>query len=409
MESSKLLKAFHNLPFDIAAAGPRRSITLTTAQIIDTHIQQLDEILALIGATLEITATQREAAEQHYLAIAKWLGGVEDAPFRLYEPQIYPQGSLRLGTTVKPLSDGEYDLDLVYELQVDYTKIPRPVSLLDLIELRLRQHGTYRDKVERKNRCVRVNYSGQFHLDILPAALDLVCGGTCVRVPDRTTQDWKASNPRGYAKFFEDQAATATAFGEVAVKASVEPLPDHLSHEEKTSLQRDTQLIKRLRDITFAGNCELAPISIVLTTLAAKNFGGERSVALGIARVFNSVVAQIPAHGRLYVYNPANPEEDLSERWDKDRDAYSAFCEAMREWQRAWNALLELRGIDKITAELERLFGPAPVKRAIDLQIKALEASRQGGQLGVDRNTGILTTSVSSTISVVPKNTFYGE
>jgi hypothetical protein len=81
----------------------------------------------------------------------------------------------------------------------------------------------------------------------------------------------------------------------------------------------------------------------------------------------------------------------------------------MRQWQRVWNALLELRGIDKITAELERLFGPAPVKRAIDLQIKALEASRQGGRLGVDRNTGIITTSVNSTISVMPKNTFYGE
>jgi hypothetical protein len=300
-------------------------------------------------------------------------------------------------------------LDLVYELQVDYTKIPRPVTLLDLIELRLRQHGTYRDKVERKNRCVRVNYSGQFHLDILPAALDLVCGGTCVRVPDRTTQDWKASNPRGYAKFFEDQAARATAFGEVAVKASVEPLPDHVSHEEKTSLQRDTQLIKRLRDITFTGNCELAPISIVLTTLAAQNFGGERSVALGIKRVFHSVVSQIPAHGRLYVYNPSNPEEDLSERWDNDRDAYSAFCEAMRRWQRAWDALLELRGIDRITAELERMFGPAPVKRAIEEQVKALEELRHRGRLGVDRNGGIITTSVGSTISVVPKNTFYGE
>jgi hypothetical protein len=124
--------------------------------------------------------------------------------------------------------------------------------------------------------------------------------------------------------------------------------------------------------------------------------------------VFNSVVAQIPAHGRLYVYNPSNPEEDLSERWDNDPDAYLAFCEAMRRWQRAWNALLELRGIDRITAELERMFGPSPVKRAIDLQIKALEASRQGGRLGVDRNTGIVTTSVSSTISGVPRNTFYG-
>src|SRR4051794_14969570 len=99
---------------------------------------QLDEILALIGQTLELTATQRAAAETHYLAVARWLGGIEGAPFHPYAPQIYPQGSLRLGTTVKPLSDGEYDLDLVYELQVDYTLFPYPVLLLDLMERRLR-------------------------------------------------------------------------------------------------------------------------------------------------------------------------------------------------------------------------------------------------------------------------------
>lgn len=371
-----------------------------------SSVTQMDEILALIGTTLEITATQRAAAEQHYLAIARWLGGVEGAPFRLYEPQIYPQGSLRLGTTVKPISDGEYDLDLVYELQIDYHRIPKPVALIDMIYNRLRDNGMYRDKVERKDRCVRVNYEGQFHLDILPAALDLACGGTCVRVPDCSTQGWKASNPKGFATYFEARAATAE-FGEGAVKASVEPLPEHVPHEAKTSLQREVQLIKRLRDITFDGNCELAPISIVLTTLAANKFRGEQSVALAIGRTFDSVVAQIPSSGRLYVFNPSNPEEDLSERWDKCPEAYAAFCEAMRRWQRAWNALLELRGVDRVVAELERMFGPAPVKKAVEAQIKALEDSRRQGRLGVER-TGLVTTTVSAVHVPVARNTFYG-
>ncbi|OLE51708.1 MAG: hypothetical protein AUG51_21665 [Acidobacteria bacterium 13_1_20CM_3_53_8] len=370
-------------------------------------VTQLDEILALIGTTLEITATQRSAAEQHYLAIARWLGGVEGAPFRLYEPQIYPQGSLRLGTTVKPLSNGEYDLDLVYELQVDYTHIPKPVALIDMLYDRLRDHGTYRDMVERKNRCVRVNYEGQFHLDILPAALDRACGGTCVRVPDCSTQGWKPSNPKGYAAYFDARAATVE-FAERSFKASVEPLPDHVPHEAKTSLQREVQLIKRLRDITFADNCDLAPISIVLTTLAANNFSGERSVALVIGQTFDSIVAQIPTRGRLYVFNPSNPEEDLSERWDKCPEAYLAFCEAMRRWQRAWNALLELRGVDRVVAELERMFGPAPVRKAIDEQIRVLEKSRRQGRLGVDGAGVVVTTAVTAVHTPVPKNTFYG-
>jgi len=384
-------------------------MVVSTLEHTQASLEQLDELLRLIGVTLEITATQRAAAEQHYLAIAKWLGGEEGAPFRPYEPQIYPQGSLRLGTTVKPLADGEYDLDIVYELQVDYTAIPKPVVLLDMIELRLRQHGTYRNMVERKNRCVRVNYWGQFHLDILPAALDRVCGGTCVRVPDRSTEWWKPSNPRGYADYFERRALTPASFAEGSVKASVEQLPDHLPHEAKTTLQKEVQLIKRLRDVTFAGRCELAPISIVLTTLAADNYRGERSVARAIGQTLASIEAQIPAAGRLYVFNPSNPEEDLSERWDKQPETYVAFCEAVRGWRRAWAALLDVRGgIDRVVAELERLFGPAPVRRAIEEQVRELESARRAGTLGVDRASGLITTSAGASHAAVRPNTFYG-
>lgn len=97
----------------------------------------------------------------------------------------------------------------------------------------------------------------------------------------------------------------------------------------------------------------------------------------------------------------------MSERWDKCPEAYAAFCEAMRRWQRAWNALLELRGVDRVVAELERMFGPAPVKKAVEAQIKALEDSRRQGRLGVDR-TGLVTTTVSAVHVPVARNTFYG-
>ena len=32
----------------------------------------------------------------------------------------------------------------------------------------LRKHGTYKDMVHRKTRCVMVDYAGDFHLDIVP-------------------------------------------------------------------------------------------------------------------------------------------------------------------------------------------------------------------------------------------------
>ena len=56
--------------------------------------------------------------------------------------------------------------------------------------------------IELKNRCVRVSYATEFHLDILPACPDRYAGGTCVVVPDRKVQHWKASNPKGFAQWF---------------------------------------------------------------------------------------------------------------------------------------------------------------------------------------------------------------
>jgi len=50
----------------------------------------------------------------------------------------------------------------------------------------------------------------------------------------------------------------------------VDPLPNQIML--KNVLQRLVQLLKRHRDITFEKTHERAPISIILTTLAAKSY-----------------------------------------------------------------------------------------------------------------------------------------
>ncbi len=67
--------------------------------------------------------------------------------------------------------------------------------------------------MERLPRCIRLNYAGDFHLDIVPAVPDFEVGGTYIFVPDLDANlaidapqndRWKPSNPKGYQIWFED-------------------------------------------------------------------------------------------------------------------------------------------------------------------------------------------------------------
>lgn len=362
----------------------------------------LDDLLARICRALQLTTTQHALAERHYVSVGEWLGA-DGSPLARYSPKIYPQGSLAIGTTVRPLNRNEYDLDLVGELDMG---VRDPVAVLNDVETRLREHGTYRPMVERKNRCIRLNFAGDFHMDVLPARRDPSLPGTCLLVPDREMRDWKPSNPKGYAAWFDTRAAEGTT--RQLLRASVEPLPDHESAADKTALQLAVQLMKRWRDIHFAATPDLAPISIVLTTLAGQHYGGEASPMEALSSVVSAILRALPPLGRLYVLNPMNPLEDLSEKWDDDPRRYPAFVAGLRALDRDLATIRSTRGIPREAELLERLFGPI-VSGVVTEQARAIEKARQAERLGVSgQRTGALATSLGPGIVAVAKNTFYG-
>ena len=170
------------------------------------------------------------------------------------------------------------------------------------------------------------------------------------------------------------------------------------------------QLIKRGRDISFekAPNGR-APISIVLTTLAAQNYSGHTSVSEAMGVVLDGIVRMIPdvAQGRLKVTNPTNPDEDLSERWDSDPEAYLAFISWIRGLKPEWEGLMLQRGIHNVKAKLERMFGERVAKEVVEEHVKAYESPRQTGELGVGKGTGLIVPA-SASATTIPRNTFYG-
>ncbi|WP_213929804.1 nucleotidyltransferase domain-containing protein, partial [Serratia marcescens] len=157
--------------------------------------QRIADLLSQIIETLDLTKTQYANIESAYNGVGTFLAEGDDP--LLQDAVIYPQGSVRLNTTVKPKNEEQYDIDLICYLphatQADYT------GVISAIRQRLESHKTYKTLLSELPRGFRINYAGDYHLDITPgrdhtgAAERL---GQPLWVVDAQTA-WKESNPSG--------------------------------------------------------------------------------------------------------------------------------------------------------------------------------------------------------------------
>src|SRR6267378_2271230 len=89
----------------------------------------VDQLLELIFQQLQITDSHQRQAESRYQALGLALEAPH-SPLAGHGLALYPQGSLKLGTTVKPLDREEFDVDIVCELETDARRFPYPPVLI---------------------------------------------------------------------------------------------------------------------------------------------------------------------------------------------------------------------------------------------------------------------------------------
>ena len=242
-------------------------------------LNSLDGLLFEICDEVQLNETRHSLATQRYMAVGTLLES-ESSPFKMLRPRIFPQGSMALGTTVKPI-EGPHDLDFVLELAASHTSVD-PMALIKCLFGFLKSNGVYAAMTELKNRCVRLVYADDFYMDIMPACRDEQSGGTCLRIPDRRLEGWKPSNPQGYIQWF---LGRSPVLRRRLILADAAPVPALQATEDKYPLQLAVQLIKRWRDLHYVDKCDVAPISIVLTTLAGRNYRGEGSVSEALGSI----------------------------------------------------------------------------------------------------------------------------
>ncbi len=366
---------------------------------------QLDDLLDRMAESLQLDKTRYDLMIQHYEAIKKWIEA-DELFFKPFKYELYPHGSVRIRTTVKPIGKDEFDLDIALHLKAEWSN-HTPEKIYAELKRRLSEHAVYNEKMELKNRCIRLNYAGDFHMDILPGIQENEWDEDKLRVPDRQLGYWVSTNPRGYGKWFLDKAATIkVSLLEKALRA--ENLPTN-NYENKKPLQRGVQLIKRYRDIYFQDDDEFKTSSIILTTIAGLYYNGEESIFLTVENIVNNIRQHTLYHTeRLKVLNPVNSEEDFTDKWENEPRYYQAFKAFCEHLYYQWQELKKENGIITEARILKDLFGDDLYIKAQTSQADVIDKARNSNQLGISKKTETISSLIAPVIAPIKSNTFFG-
>jgi hypothetical protein len=370
---------------------------------------------------LELTEAQNDSAKTSYESVGGWISKSSNPILKRIS--IYVHGSTALGTTVRPWGREDFDVDLICHVP-DYSHSESPATLKAIIGERLREHARYSLMLEEKKRCWRLNYAREFHLDISPTIPNPECSNQGVLVPDKKAKDWKPTNPTGYRVWFEQRAALQPQFrfrkaeAMDAVANAVAPFPSRATR--RGILRRVVQLLKRHRDVMFFDiEADIAPISIIITTLAAKSyefcvtkfsFDTELDVLVDTIRMMPHFINKIAIEGKIHyvVENETTAGENFAERWNLEPRRIAAFYQWHEKALQDFSALAELEGLDLITKGMANSLGEEPVRHVMDARTEKISAARASGKLYVAPAVGLITSSEAHA-TPVRSNTFFGD
>ncbi len=400
--------------------------------------EEFKDILESLGESLDITQTQYENLVKSYKAVGDYLQN--DPVFESYKPIVTPQGSLRLGTIIQPINpNDDLDVDLVYRLS-DKNPAWTQKDIKEKVGARLKGSDRYASMLEKKEgrRCWTLLYreradnpKEKYHMDILPSVADnkyaermrrlfsenfsaSTVDQISIRITDREAKDyatsthkeeWLKSNPDGYALWFANRCKA-----DESVKLMAEAVvPIGKYNKDKTVLQRIVQILKRHRDIMFRNDIDDKPISIIITTLAARAYRGEKDLLEGLVNVVDNLEKSITnnARGEDVVANPVNPEENFADKWPmhpKRRENFYKWLDAVKK---DVHEILDGENKIQIQNTMRRAFGDDAVTRASSLLVERRKTKLATG-------AAVLTSAGKVTASTVGKrvntlNTFYGE
>ena len=384
---------------------------------------QVVGLLEAVCQSLEPTPTQTSLAKQRYEGVGTWLADSDDPTLR--SMTVYLQGSTAIGTVVRPIGFNEIDVDLVAH-QPDLDVQVSPAAQKKAIGDRLKANGNYAPLIEEMARCWRLNYAGEFHMDITPSIPNPNCRLGGELVPDKSLRRWKASNPKGYRRVFEERAKLVPVIrirkhiAADSLGANVEPYPASVAF--KGILRRVVQIGKRHRDIFFIDRMDVSPLSVIITTLASRSYewcvkhreyDNELELVVDVIQHMPDSIETRKVDGvvQWFIWNETTLGENFAEKWNRHPERAQAFFKWHARFCADIAALPTVRGIDRLGEKLKDLFGQKPANDAIANITEQVSTARTTGTLRIAPKIG-LTISAAAAVTAasapVRSNTFFG-
>lgn len=367
-------------------------------------------LLDALADALEIPPARYESADRSYKSIGTWLARPSSS-FAQFKVDVYTQGSFRLGTVIRPVSNEEaYDLDVICEIKIPKTAITQ-AQLQDQLGDELAKYAEAHDLAppKRCDHCWTLSYAddAQFRMDLVPSipdserqrrvmsasGLNPALANNAIAITDSEhphfrmiSDEWPISNPNGYAEWFRNRMETIFESRKRAMvfkaEVNIARIPEY---RVKTPLQSAVQILKRHRDMRFSESTEVKPSSIVITTLAAHAYGQEADIADVLTGILSRMARFIELRGKEYwIANPADPRENLADSWQTDPRLKEAFDDWLETAQIDFKAAIRqtdpTRFIDTLAPRMgrslvEKAVGGHPVVRASQPIAKRLGAA----------------------------------
>jgi hypothetical protein len=212
------------------------------------------------------------------------------------------QGSWAHRTIIKPLPGDEFDADILLHLAQVREWSQNPRTYINQVYQAFRRSATYRDKVEKKNRCVRIHYANDCHVDVVPYLI------------------------RG---LFEQQKVIVNHDAGAFERTDPEAFTAWMRRQDRragNNLRTTIRLMKYLRDRQDAFSVP----SVILTTLIGNRVSAVRAFLDGYTdlpttfmRLISSLDSYLQQHEKMPpITDPGRQETTFNHRWDQRRYAH---------------------------------------------------------------------------------------
>ena len=259
-----------------------------------------------------------------------------------------------------------------------------------------------------RKRCWTLSYRAPFHLDVLPAIPNPTALPSGILLTDKTLRQWQYSDPVAYANWFRQRMSRELIAKRLRLAEAQRVPPEQIPRESvKTTLQRVVQILKVHRNRYFAEDLDRRPASILITTLAAHAYRGERELDEAVLETAKAMPNHIDYDGeRWLVPNPVELRENFADKWTERPELAVAFYGWLDRLQDDLREARESEGLDRTVVRLSESFGAGPIEKAAERLGGRYLDERQRGRLRFGVSTGIL--SGAGELPVKP-HSFYGD